>query len=260
MDLGLYLRIIRRFRLLVAAGLVLGLALGFLSFVRVGVNNGVKLAYREREQWVSYSTLFVTQEGFPWGRSVIQTNPAAAATAGPKKQAQQQLFADPSRFSGLAVLYSHLATSDQVRAIMLRAGGPLHGQIDAAPVLASQNAFADALPLIQIAAISNSGHGAVRLAERATDAFRLFLEQQQEVNAIPSSGRVIVTVLKRADEPKLLAGRSLTLPIVIVMAVLLTTFVAAFVLENVRPRPSEEASPELRPAAPLEASRRSASA
>jgi hypothetical protein len=254
MDIRLYLRVLRRFRLLVGTGLLLGVALAFLSFVRVGLHGGVKLAYRQQPDWITYSTLFVTQEGFPWGRSVIQTTPSAAAA---KANPSATLYADPSRFSGLAVLYSHLATSDPVRHLMLK-DGPLNGEIDAAPILASQNAFAEALPLIQIVAITHSGPDSVRLVERATTAFRSFLAQEQQLNAIPSAQRVQVTVLKQAEKPKMLRGRSFTLPVVIVLLMLLVSCGLAFLLENLRPRQSEEAGEELSLPARLDATRRSA--
>ena len=50
------------------------------------------------------------------------------------------------------MLYVQLATSDQVRQI-IRDGGPMDGEIDASPVLASNNTFAAPLPLIRISAI-----------------------------------------------------------------------------------------------------------
>ena len=43
-----------------------------LSFVRIGLDGGKPtLAYRAARDWLSASTLFVTQEGFPWGRAIL---------------------------------------------------------------------------------------------------------------------------------------------------------------------------------------------
>lgn len=250
------MRILWRRRVLVGAGAAVAICLAVLSAARVSPTSSPHIAYRQDEQWVSYSTLFVTQQGFPWGRNILDTtSPAQEA----RTKQSEKLYADPSRFSSLAVLYSRLATSDQVRAIMLKKG-PIDGEIDAAPVLASANAFADALPLVQIAAIAKTPTAAIKLVEGTTQAFRQFLERQQQLNAIPSEQRVIVTVIKRADKPKLLAGRSMTLPIVVFMIIMLLVCGIAFVLENWRPK--IEAAPvpvedELRPA-PLDAARRTA--
>jgi hypothetical protein len=233
MDLKLYFRVLWRFKWLVAGGMILAVALAILSFAAPNFSGkGPILQYRQGEQWVSYSTLFVTQEGFPWGQltsgSPGKDNPSSKESA------------DPNRFSTLAVLYAHLATSDPVRAILLK-DGPLHGEIDAAPVLASDNAFAGALPLVRIAAIADSKQHALELVIRTNNAFRTFLEQQQTANKIPEGNRVRLTIVKRADKPQLWAGRSFTLPMVVFIAVMILVSGLAFILENmwprVRPRP-----------------------
>jgi hypothetical protein len=227
-DLQLYLRVLWRFRLLMAAGAALAILLALLSFARINpAGDGPLLEYREDEQWVSYATLFVTQEGFPWGQLTQPVGPAAKEDGTPS--------ADPNRFSTLAVLYAQLATSDPVRKILAE-GGPLNGEIDAAPVLASDNAFAGALPLVRIAAIADTPEHALSLVVRATDAFKRFLAEQQVRNKIADENRVLVTVLKRADEPRLFAGRSLTLPIVVFLSVMILFSAFAFILENFRPR------------------------
>lgn len=233
-DLRLYMRVAWRFRAIVLPGIVLALALAFLSFVRVGFAHGKpSLAFRQQQQWVSYTTLFVTQRGFPWGRSIIDTSSGSPTTSADTGSADQQ-FADPGRFASLAILYSQLATSDPVRQIMLR-HGPVTGTVEADAIL-SRTGLSDALPLVQIAAIDAKPGQSLALAHRVTDAFRTFIEQQQEANAIPPKQRVIVTVLNAPLKPKLLAGRSLTVPIVVFMSVLIVVLGVALILENVRPR------------------------
>src|SRR5437762_10309500 len=105
-----------------------------LSVVRVNVGGGPAITYRQNQTWVSYVTMLVSQEGFPWGRAVLdQSDPSAK-----NKVNRTARFADPGRFSSLAILYSHFADSDAVKRLMLR-DGPLRGKIEAAPVLASDN-------------------------------------------------------------------------------------------------------------------------
>jgi hypothetical protein len=246
-DVQLYLRVLWRFKLLVGAGVCLAIALAVMSVVRVDPGGrGPLLTYREDEQWVSYSVLFVTQQGFPWG----QLTQGKIDVQGQAKQ-DETLAADPNRFSTLAVLYANLATSDPVRAIMKRNRVPL-GEIDAAPVLAGDNAFAGALPLIRIAAISDSPQHALGLVVGTTDAFRAFLAREQERNAIPVDNRVRLTIIKRADRPALLAGRSMTLPVIVFLAVMILVSAFAFILENMRPRLRPVASAEAEPSAETE--------
>src|SRR3712207_7169184 len=97
--------------------------------------------------------MFVTQPGFPWGRSVVQPvgSDGLEAEAVPKGLK----FAEPARFASLAILYSHLATSDPVKKIILDdAPWPEGGIVEAAPVLLSDRRAADALPLNAVAAIA----------------------------------------------------------------------------------------------------------
>ena len=70
MDLQLYLRVLSRFRVLIFGGLFLAFVLAVFSYVRVGLSNGSpKLAYRQTQLFQSDSKVFVTQKGFPWGRT-----------------------------------------------------------------------------------------------------------------------------------------------------------------------------------------------
>jgi hypothetical protein len=225
MDLRLYSRVIWRFRYLVLGGLVVGFALAFLSFVSIG---GGGLKYRDSEKWVSYTTLYVTQSGFPAGRAVIPGVDPNASTPGAGTR-----FADPARFSALAILYAQLINSDAVRAVMLQKG-PIDGNIEAAPVTTPNGD--EALPLVQIAATSSTPAMAEALAGRASVAFRDYLRAQQQRSAIRPQDRAFATSLRRPDQAVLLAGRSLTKPIVILITTLIVTLGLAFVLENLNPK------------------------
>jgi len=159
-------------------------------------------------------------------------------------------LADPNRLNTLAVLYAELATSDPVRRQMLE-DGPLRGKIIATPVVVGENRVM--LPFIDVAAIATSPRGAVVLAQRAADAFGVFMRDQQVANRVPAADRVIVQQLVRPKPPKLFQPRSKTMPVVVFLAVMFATIGLAFLLENLRPprRPEEDAQsePEFRGAA-----------
>ena len=229
MDLPFYLRVLWRFRVLVAVGLLLALGLAVLSMVRIGPGG---VSWRQDEVWVTRSILFVTQQGFPWG----YTNPVTSdREAKARQQTTAGQFADPARFSSLAVLYAQLATSDQVRKLIAPPDGFIRdGEIVAAPVLASDNVFAAPLPLIRLEAAHKTPEASRALLFRATKSFRTFLATEQGRNAIPPDQRVLVTVVKKAEKPQLLQGRSTTLPVVVFMSVMILVFGLCFVLENVR--------------------------
>ena len=229
MDLLLFGRVIWRFKWAMALGLLMAIALAFLSFVRVEPTGRHLFQYRSSQQWASYSTLFVTENGFPWGSTGGRsgaggaTPPSASAGTG-----------DPARFSSLAVIYAQLIPSDPVLQIMRRRG-PIHGTIEAV-ALTDPNNTSDVLPLISVAGISDTPKSATHLVASATSAFLAYLNALQTANQIPPSDRVVVTVVNHPGRTKLLADRSKTLPIVIFLTVTMAAIAICFVLENLHPR------------------------
>lgn len=231
MDFALYASVLWRFRVLVAAGLVLGIALAILAVFRVGTDG---IQYRQAELWSSRTRLGVTQHGFPEGRLF-----AGAAT--PEDAAKLGIpVADPNRFNTLAVLYAELATSDPVRRQMLQ-DGPIRGKILATPVVVGENRVM--LPLIDVVAIATSPRGAVDLAQRTAVALTTYIKRQQAVNDVPTADRVVVEQLVRPKPPEVFQPRSKTMAIVVFLATMLATVGLVFLLENLRPRARQLGEP-----------------
>src|SRR3954471_1795673 len=86
--------------------------MAFATTAKVSLANGI--SYRQQPTWQAATRLFVTQKGFPWGRSVFpatsSTSDPSAATPGSASE-----FADPSRFAGLAVIYAQLMNGDLIK-------------------------------------------------------------------------------------------------------------------------------------------------
>lgn len=237
MDLNLYLRVLWRFRILVAAGLLLGLALAMFSHVRVSLDDGVSLSYRESEQWASYATIFVTQEGFPLGRSVydesLPVTPSSGEPADDDSQAYVPRFADPSRFSTYAQLYARLAGSTLLKRQMSRSG-PLRGTVSATAGTDPRNPGI-ILPLVELQALSSTPEDARATADRAARALLAYVAREQRANEIQPSKRVILRMLNEASPPVRIVSRSLTKPVFVFLAVMLAISALAFLLENLRP-------------------------
>src|SRR5919199_801399 len=106
MDLQLYARVLWRFRVVAGTGAAIAILLAFLSYVKVGFAHGhPTVAHRQSEQWASYSKIFVTQRGFAIGRtSAGEGVPVDADKNLPPSQRSR--FADPLRFTTLAITYS----------------------------------------------------------------------------------------------------------------------------------------------------------
>lgn len=231
MDLALHLRVLWRFRYLVLCGILLATCLSFLTFVRVSISEGsINIGYRQSEVWKSSVTLFLTQDGFPWGRAFQGYLPADVDKGQPPVP-----IGDTNRLSSLATLYAQLASSDAVRRIMLR-DGPLRGGVSATTLAPSLNYSGPPLPLISIEANGPTPTDAVHVARRGTAAFLTYLDEQQSDAGIPRRERVIVQVIQRPAGAALVEGRRKTLPMIVFMTTMLAVFGLAFVLENLRPR------------------------
>jgi len=214
-DLALYLRVLWRFRLIVACGLVIAFGLAVLSIVKVSFDGGPKLVYRESPQYASDARLNVTKAGFPIGRVPSATDP------------------DTSQFPQFAIDYAQLITSDAVLRL-IAPNGKLHGVVKA-------NALVDpntgsALSYILVRGISSTPRSAIALSERASRALQVYIQREQGKNAIPLSRRTALVFTNHAGPPVLLQGRSKTRPIFVFLAVMIATMGLAFILENLRPR------------------------
>jgi hypothetical protein len=236
-DLLLFARVLWRFRFVVLVGFGAAVAAAFLLFVRVELDQtgSPRLIYREHEEWAVTTTFLVTQRGFPWGRSVLDTSAEEleqSTEAGAAETSQQ--FADSTRFSTLALLYGRLATSAAVWDVIAR-DGPVADEIDARPVMLAESTSLT-LPLVELTATADTPMLALALSRRALRAFETFLSERQAANAIPPPQRVIVTVVDRPVEAELARPRPLTLPLLALVGIVLVTLGVVFALENLWPR------------------------
>lgn len=205
---------IKRYRVLALIGVVVALLLGALTFIR------------SKPVYQSNSVIFVTQKGFPAGRTLL---------SGDNNTTQ---FADPSSLVSLAALYSRLADSDVVRNKVLSAG-PLRGEVTTELLNADTNDFnSGTLPLVQISGLSSTKADAVSLATRWTEAFTSYIEQQQDTAEVPANQRVVLEQVTAPTirEVKTVKPRSLTRPVAIIVAVLILFLGVILALDSQRQR------------------------
>ena len=145
-----------------------------LSVVRV---DGDGIRYRQSEKWASYARIFVTEQGFPWGR--LQTSGTV----------------DPGRFAGLAVLYANLADSDPVKRLVRQQEPRIRGTYEAAALFTPTNdrSRSSALP---VSPRQSGTRSSSRI--RCPSALLKFIRDQQAQNAIPEKDRVVVQLVQRA--------------------------------------------------------------
>ena len=176
MDLSLHLRVLWRFKIVLAVGLFVAVFLALLA--------GTKASAKT---WKSEATLFVTQPGFPWGRTVIKYLPGDIATGKPSIPT-----ADPQRLSSLTALYAQLATSEPV-APWLKGIERRHEQLTVTAVPAPQYSTPTLLPLLQIACdCAEPSPGRSLWPTGRLRSFRTWLARQQATADIPDAERVVV--------------------------------------------------------------------
>ena len=215
-DLGLYIDVLRRHRLLVMSGFVVALALAMLSYVRVSADG---LTYRNPEIWSNEATLELSDPSYPELRSTLPPT------------------ADPNRFTSLVEQYVALATSDDVLRSLMKQGlisrrpeESALGAISATSVASPINGAIT--PLLKITGMATSPVQATRLTIRATDTLIKVATARQVKANIPESQRVKLRVSTRASVPKLIGPRSKTTFIIILLAGLTATVAAAFMRDN----------------------------
>jgi hypothetical protein len=232
MNLRRHVAVLWRFRFIVFGTVLVGIALAILALFQVSSSG---LQWRDQETFGSQSTLLVTQPGFPEGRVVLGDTTAAAQAeqqlASPKGKGKEEQFADPGRFSNLAVVYSYLAQSDQVRLLMRPV--PQAAQLSVVPLTAGFGQVT--LPILQLNTSAHTPAEAKALNQAAITALQGFLATQQQDNGISRVNRVRVGILNPPSAPVLTVGRSKTPAVVAFILTLAVGLALAYCLDNLFP-------------------------
>jgi hypothetical protein len=227
-NLGHHVDLLLRHRRVVAAGLFLGLVLGILAIYQVP-----SMERRGSEQWSVESQFLVTQPGFPEGRVTLPNTVTDPAAPMPDSTGSSgvgsQTFADPGRLSSLAVLYSAIAVSDQVRRQLSMRVAP--EQISANALDASGNGT-NYLPIIRLVTTASSARGAAKLNAETFAALKDLLASRQGANNIDAKGRVRLNLLSAPSEPLLLSGPSTAPAVLAFLLCLLGTIALVHVRES----------------------------
>lgn len=232
MDLALFARVLWRSRFLVLLGLVLACAAAVFATARVDLAHGTpQLVYRKPQLYQSNVQLLVTQKGFPEGRSVFNTTP----TMLPSGRVDQPAFADPSRFTGLALIYSQLIVGNRERERVFGKRKPPQYETILASPLAGPNG-SGFLPIIQITGVAPNPERAMTLADRAASSFSADLVTRQIQTKVAVSDRVILDRIAGPQNPTIYAPRKKTRAIFAFALILMLTVAAAFFRENLRKR------------------------
>jgi hypothetical protein len=230
MNLRRHLNVLRRFRVIVAGGVVVGVALATLAIFKVSSSG---LEWRSTQTFQSTSTLNVTQHGFPDGRVILaDSNKVPNSPEEVQKAKEADQFADPGRFANLAVTYAYYAQSEAVRKLIKPTPAP--EQVTITPVPAGWNTSAT-LPLLTLETTSEDPVTAKELNQSVISALRGYIEREQARNKIPTDNRVRIDVLTPPSEASVLIGHSKTPAIIAFILVMAATLALVYVLDNLYP-------------------------
>lgn len=244
MDLLAIWRVVQRQQRIVVVGLALTVLAA--SFVLFTISTS-GIGFRTPPVYFAKSNLFVTQSGFPWGRSAL-TEYVRARGAGADEPAVPR-FADPARMEYLASLYSELALSDEVGRIVRRDGFRLRDkeEYQAVPLTARDGR---PLPIIEVSGTSESRERAVVIANRTASALQSYVASRQRESGITEETRIVLPVITRADEAEVLSGVKLTTAVMIGLLGAIATLFVAFLVDNLqrqRVLTDEFVEPEVEP-------------
>lgn len=221
-----------RHRRLLAITALLGFALAFVAAFKVPA-----MERRGDTVYSSTSTVMVTQPGFPWGRVVL---PGTATVSGSSdtpsttdssasKDDNKIDFADPSRFSNLATVYTILVQSDEIRHRLKEKVKP--EQITAAPL--DVNGRGDQfLPMVNITTTGKTAAAAYDLNSETIKALDGYLNEQMDAGDVPNRQRIELMTINKPSAPLMIDGPSFAPPMMAFLLVLIAGISVCYILEN----------------------------
>ena len=179
--------------------MLIGSLLAVTSYARVDFSGGTPaLTAKADEVWLSASTLFVTQDGFPWGRTIFDETVEVGGTGGDGEEPTQiPRFGDPGRYSGLATLYVELAKGDEVRR-SFRAKAP--PGVAYQPEVVKSSDGGSVLPMIYMKGFGPTAELAEAAANIAAQEFQRYLASEQ-VQARISEGPACLRRRHESGDP-----------------------------------------------------------
>ena len=222
MDLRSAAEAIRSHRRVAYVGVGLAFLLSILAFAKP-VADVPPLEPREPVEYESTVRLFITQPGFPWGRSVLRVIE------------EQTVEGDPSRFAALALLYAQLANSAVIQREVVLDGERLP-DIETSEVVATvvptSEFSTNPLPLIDITALHTSADGSQQLARDTAIELRNYVVKGQTEAGTPESERIVLLQIDAADPGEAVGTPVLSLPVIVFTTIVLLTLGLIFTLSN----------------------------
>ena len=217
MDLRLFWGVVKRYKRLAIGGTLLAMILAIFSYGTPGLSNGKPtIIARGSVTWASQAELLIGQDDGVYGRADAKT----LATG------------SPGYMSSLTPVYTAIANSTAVQSVIRAAKIP-------GTVVATEGV--DPLtgayqPLVMLTAAAPTESDAAKLAAVGIKAFQTNVAQMEAAAGIPQNSRVVLQVIQTGLPPHIAAKPKLTIPVLILFALMTGLIVLLFSLENRDPQ------------------------
>jgi energy-converting hydrogenase Eha subunit F len=237
---------LKRFRLVVALGVVVGAALALTAAYKVDLGTfPPTLTQREQPSYTAGTQLEVSSPLAPYYRSAVDVPVVTPAARDEEDEAPTNLVEqdEPTAATLIAAAnyFPYVIEGDEVRELRERLFGELEGTVTATAIgatLTPNRQEPGRLPFIQLVATSDSPANARALAQNTAEAFIRFVEQEQVRNGIRPAQRLLVKQLRKPQRTFEVGGGSMNLPILIFVALAAVAVGTAFLLDRLFPRPA----------------------
>jgi capsular polysaccharide biosynthesis protein len=234
---------LKRFRLVLALGVVAGAALALTSAYKVDLGFPPQLTAREQPTYTAGTQLEVSSPAEPYYRSAVDV-PVVTPTRTNEENEEEPTNlveqAEPSVATLIAAAnyYPHVIEGDQVKALRERLYGKIDGTVTASAIGATitpNRQEPGRLPFIQIVASADSPANARALAQNTADAFIRFVRSEQQRSNIRPAQRLVIEQLRRPERTFEVGGTSMNLPILIFVALVAFAVAIAYLLDRLFP-------------------------
>jgi hypothetical protein len=235
-----YVRALRRYWWLLLVGIGIAGVAAVSAVYRIDFGSvPPTLEKRAQVTYTASARLLVTSAEAPYFRTTVPRTTEGTAAGGDETGATTFRSApDLGTLISTANLYPVLIESDEVQQIRQEMVGLLPGSVTARAIYAvsSANRFElSQVPVVEIYASAATYSGAVDLAQATVEAFKTYIDRNQDAANLEGDERILLQDLQRPEDAIATGGSSLSLPLML-FAVVSAAFAAlAIVLDRLFP-------------------------
>jgi zinc-ribbon domain len=235
-----YVRALRRYWWLLLIGVGVATLAAVAAVYRIDFGSvPPTLEKRAQVTYTASARLLVTSAEAPYFRTTVPRTTEGPASDDSESNATTFRSApDLGTLISTANLYPVLIESDEVQRIRQEKAGVLPGSVTARAIYAvsSANRFElSQVPVVEVYANAGTYSGAVKLARATVEAFKTYIDRNQDAAGLDGDERILLQDLQRPEDAIATGGSSLSLPLMLFVVVSAAFAALAIVLDRLFP-------------------------